>query len=147
MVFEYCNVDGKGTPVPIRGSFSYAATDGESSETTGLLKAQGVARGSGTVPRMQCVTDGEEALEKALRDAFPFAEFTNDVMHACGHLSACCQALGTASPAKEYATCRRIMFRHGAGSGVDRIRRLYPEVLEASKEAGAALGYPSLPVD
>ena len=31
------------------------------------------------------------------------------------------------------------MFRHGAGSSVDRIRRLYPEELEASKEAGAAL--------
>ena len=139
--FEYCNVDGEGTPVPIRGSFSYAVTDGEIAEATGLLKVQGVARGSGTVPRMQCVADGEEALEKALRDAFPFAEFTNDVMHACGYLSACCQALGIASPAKEYATCRRIMFRHGAGSAVDRIRRLYTEELEASKEAGAALDY------
>ena len=53
---------------------------------------------------MQCVADGEEALEKALLDAFPFAEFTNDVMHAYGYLSACCQALGIASPAKEYAT-------------------------------------------
>ena len=51
------------------------------------------------VPRMQCVADGEEALEKALRDAFPFAEFTNDVMHACGYLSAYRQALGTSSPA------------------------------------------------
>ena len=67
-------MDGKGTPVPIRGAFSYAATDEEIAEATGLLKAQGVARGSGTVPRMQCVADGEEALEKALRDAFPFAE-------------------------------------------------------------------------
>ena len=27
--FEHCSVDGKGTPVPIRGSFSYAVTDGE----------------------------------------------------------------------------------------------------------------------
>ena len=62
-------------------------------------------------------------------------------MHACGYLSACCQALGIASPAKEYVTCRRIMFRHGAGSAVDRIRRLYPEELEASKEASAALEY------
>ena len=67
--FEYCNVDGKGTPVPIRGAFSYAATDGEIAEATGLLKVQGVARGSGTVPRMQCFADGEGALEKALRDA------------------------------------------------------------------------------
>ena len=97
--FEYCNVNGKWTPVPIRGSFSYAVTDGEIAEATGILKVQGVARGSGTVPRMQCVADGEEALEKALRDAFPFAELTNDVMHTCGYLSAYRQALGTSSPA------------------------------------------------
>ena len=55
------------------------------------------------VPRMQCVADGEEALEKALRDAFPFAEFTNDIMHACGYFGACRQALGTASPANASA--------------------------------------------
>ena len=48
--FEYCNVNGKWTPVPIRGSFSYAVTDGEIAEATGLLKVQGVARGSGSVP-------------------------------------------------------------------------------------------------
>ena len=33
------------------------------------------------------------------------------------------------------------MFRHGAGSAVDRIRRLYPEELKASEEARAALDY------
>ncbi len=141
MVFEYCNVDGKGTPVPIRGSFSYAATDGESSETTGLLKAQGVARGSGTVPRMQCVTDGEVALEKAMRDALPFAQFTNDFMHASGHMNACCEKLGIPDAAREYRTCRAVMLRHGAGSAVDRTRRLCPRELEASKEARDALGY------
>ena len=55
--FEYRSVDGKGTPVPIRGSFSYAVTDGDISETTGLLKVQGVARGSGTAPRMHVQED------------------------------------------------------------------------------------------
>ena len=30
------------------------------------------------------------------------------------------------------------MLRHGAGSAVDRIRRLYPEKLKASEEARAA---------
>ena len=60
-------MDGNGTPVPIRGSFSYAVTAGEIAETTGHLKVQGAARGSDTVPRMQCVADREESLEKALR--------------------------------------------------------------------------------
>ena len=47
------------------------------------------------VPRMQCVADGEEALEKALRDAFPFAEFTNDVMHAGASRRECTGATTT----------------------------------------------------
>ena len=33
------------------------------------------------------------------------------------------------------------MFRHGAGSAVDRIRWLYPEELKASEKAKAALEY------
>ena len=74
---------------------------GDIGELTGQLKLQGVARGSGTVPRMQCVADGEEALEKALRDAFPFAVFTNDFMHASGYLNTCCQALGIEDATKE----------------------------------------------
>ena len=90
---------------------------------------------------MQCVADGEEGLEKAFRDAFPDAVFTNDFMHASGYLSACCQALGIADPAKEYRTCRGIMLRHGAGSAVDRIRRLYKDGLAKSEEARSALDY------
>ena len=41
-----------------------------------------IFRGSGTVPCVQCVADGEVALERAMRDALPFALFTNDFMHA-----------------------------------------------------------------
>ena len=138
---EYAAVTEKGVPVPIRGSFSYAVMHGDIGELTGQLKLQGVARGSGTVPRMQCVADGEEALEKALRDAFPFAVFTNDFMHAGGYLNTCCQALGIEDATKEYRTCRSIMLRHGAGSAVDRIKRLYADRLAASKEAASALDY------
>lgn len=138
---EYAAVTEKGVPVPIRGSFSYAVMHGDIGELTGQLKLQGAARGSGTVPRMQCVADGEEALEKAMRDAFPFAVFTNDFMHASGYLNVCCQALGIVDAAKEYGTCRAIMLRHGAGSAVDRIRRLYPDELARSKDASSALDY------
>lgn len=98
-------------------------------------------RGSGTVPRVQCVADGEEALEKAMRDALPFARFTNDFMHAAGYLNTCCEKLGIADAAKEFRTCRAIMLRHGAGSAVDRIRRLYSSELESSAEASDALNY------
>ena len=93
------------------------------------------------MPRKQCVAVGDDALEKALRDAFPFTVFTNDFMHASGYLNACCQALGTEDATKEYKTCRAIMLRHGAGSAVDRIRRLYAAELARSEEARSALDY------
>ena len=138
---EYVNVTDKGVPIPIVGSFSYAVTDLGIGELTSLIHEQAVSRGSGTAPRVQCVADGEEALEKAMRDALPFAVFTNDFMHAAGYLNACCEKLGIADAAKEYRTCRGIMLRHGAGSAVDRIRRLYARQLESSLEARDALNY------
>ena len=138
---EYVNVRDKGVPIPIEGSFSYGVTDLGIGELTSLIHELAVSRGSGTAPRVQCVADGEEALEKAMRDALPFALFTNDFMHAAGYLNACCEKLGIADAAKEYRTCRAIMLRHGAGSAVDRIRRLYSRELESSGEARDALNY------
>ena len=138
---EYVNVTDKGVPIPIERSFSYAVTDLGIGELTSLIHEQAVSRGSGTVPRVQCVADGEEALEKAMRDALPFAVFTNDFMHAAGYLNACCEKLGIADAAKEYRTCRAVMLRHGAGSAVDRIKRLYAKELESSAEARDALNY------
>ena len=138
---EYVNVTDKGVPIPIKGSFSYAVTDLGIEELTSLIHEHAGARGSGTVPRVQCVADGEEALEKAMRDALPFAVFTNDFMHAAGYLNTCCEKLGIANAAKEYRTCRAIMLRHGAGSAVERIKRLYAKELEASQEAKDALNY------
>ena len=91
---EYVNVTDKGVPIPIAGSFSYAVTDLGIGELTSLIHEHAVSRGSGTVPRVQCVADGEEALEKAMRDALPFAEFTNDFMHASSYLNTCCEKLG-----------------------------------------------------
>lgn len=138
---EYEAVTGKGVPIPIKGSFSYAVTDKGVGELTSLIREHAVSRGSGTAPRVQCVADGEEALEKAMRDALPFALFTNDFMHAAGYLNACCEKPGIADPKKEFKTCRAVMLRHGAGSAVDRMRRLYARELEASKEARNALNY------
>ena len=86
-------------------------------------------------------TDGEEALEKAMRDALPFAEFTNDFMHAAEYMHTCCEKQGIPDAAKEYKTCRAIVLRHGAGSAVDRIKRLYAKELESSEEASSALNY------
>ena len=138
---EYVNVTDKGAPIPIKGSFSYAVTDRRIGELTSLIHEHAVSRGSGTVPRVQCVADGEDALEKAMRDALPFAVFTNDIMHALQYLSLCCENLGIPDRKREYATSRRIMFRHGGGSVADRIRRLYAKELAASETARGAIEY------
>ena len=138
---EHFNATDRGVPIPAEGSFSYAVTDKGVGELTSLIREHAVSRGSGTAPRVQRVADGEEALEKAMRGALPFAQLTNDFMHASGHMNACCEKLGIPDAAREYRTCRAVMLRHGAGSAVDRTRRLCPRELEAPKEARDALGY------
>ena len=91
---EYEWLNKKGRPVPYSDSFSYAVSGKSMSDVTGLIRKLGLARGYGNAVRVQCIADGEKAIEKALRDAFPQAIFTNDFMHASSHLHACCEHLG-----------------------------------------------------
>ena len=140
---EYGWLDKKGRPYPFRGSFSYAVSGEEIAEVSVLVRKLGLARGYGTATRMQCVADGEEALEKALRDAFPDAVFTNDFMHACGHLHSCCQNLQIPADAaqKEYRFLRGLLYRSGAAAVVKRLEAKYAQALVASPEASKELDY------
>ena len=129
---EYGWLDEEGHPVPWRESMSYIVSGECIAEVTGLTKKHGIARGSGTVPRMQCLADGEEALEIGLRDAFPHAEFTNDFYHASDHTHALCMNLGLGKDEaqKKYRFLRGLLYRIGAdrvvhGAGRMRlVRRL-----------------------
>lgn len=134
---EYEWLDKDGRPAPWQDSFSYFVSGETIDKFTPLLKRHGLARGSGTAPRLQCVADGEPALKDSFLDAFPHAQFTNDFCHASGHLHDCCFALGLeASPAsKEYSFCRGLLYRVGAESALRRIRRLYQKNLDASPDA------------
>jgi len=140
---EYGWLDNKGRPSPFRGSFSYAVSGEEIAEVSGLVRKLGVARGYGKAARMQCVADGEEALEKAMRDAFPDAIFTNDFMHACAHLHTCCENLGLAAEAvgKEYRFLKGLLYRIGAASVIKRLEANYAQALVASAEAEKELDY------
>jgi hypothetical protein len=140
---EYAWLDKDGRPLPWEESFSYLVSGENIEAFTALIKKHGLARGSGTAARMLCLADGEPALERSLRDAFPHALFANDFSHASGHLSACCLALGLgeAPAAKEYRFCRGLLYRVGAESVVRRIRRLYADRLESSPEALKELLY------
>jgi hypothetical protein len=140
---EYAWLDPKGRPSPFRGSFSYAVSGEEIADVASLVRKLGIARGCGKAARMQCVADGEEALEKALRDAFPNAIFTNDFMHACGHLHLCCENLGLASEAmgKEYRFLKGLLYRCGATAVIKRLETRYPQDLAASSVADKELDY------
>ena len=134
---EYAWLDKDGRPAPWAESFSYLVSGEAIGEVTPLIKRHGLARGSGTAPRMLCLADGEPALEDALRDAFPHALFVNDFAHASDHLHACCLALGLgdAPAAKEFRFCRGLLYRAGAESVSRRLRRLYQIQLDAAPPA------------
>lgn len=140
---EYQWLDKKGRPLPFRESFSYAVSGDTISQVSVLVRKQGLARGYGKVVRMQCVADGEEALENTLRDAFPDAIFTNDFMHACEHLHACCEQLepDPHALAKEYRFLKGLLYRIGAASVIKRIERRHAPTLEKSSEASKQLDY------
>jgi hypothetical protein len=140
---EYRWLDPKGRPLPFPGSFSYAVSGEEIGEVASLVRKLGVARGYGKATRMQCVADGEEALEKALRDAFPNAIFTNDFIHASGHLHTCCENLGLPVDAagNEYRFLRGLLYRCGAAAVIKRIETRYAQSLTASPAAVKELDY------
>lgn len=140
---EYGWLDKKGRPSAFRNSFSYAVSGDEIAEVAGLVRKLGIARGYGRASRMQCVADGEEALEKALRDAFPNAIFTNDFIHACEHLFACCENLQISEQAtgKEYRFLKGLLYRNGAASVIKRIETKHAEALASSQEARKQLDY------
>lgn len=140
---EYGWLDSKGRPAPWRESFSYAVSGEDIAEVARLVRKLAIARGCGDAARMQCVADGEEALEKALRDAFPDAIFTNDFMHACSHLHGCCQTLGLPAEeaGREYRFLKGLLYRCGAASAIKRLEKHYGQNLKASPAADKELDY------
>ncbi|MCK5861320.1 MAG: hypothetical protein KAH38_02470 [Candidatus Hydrogenedentes bacterium] len=136
---EYEWLDKNARPVPYSDSFSYAVSGESMTNITGLMRKLGVSRGYGTAARVQCVADGEVAIEKAMRDAFPEAIFTNDFMHASSHLHSCCEHLTLQK--KEYRFIRGLLLRHGAKSAIKRIKNRYKDALVASEDAAKELKY------
>jgi hypothetical protein len=140
---EYHWLDAKGRPLPSRESFSYAVSGEDIAEVSSLVRRLGIARGAAKAARIQCIADGEEALEKALRDAFPNAIFTNDFIHACSHVHTCCENLGLTSEAlaKEYRFLKGLLYRCGATAVIKRIETRYPHALARSTASQKELTY------
>lgn len=140
---EYQWLDKNNRPKSFDHSFSYIVSGDAIDQVALLVRKHGLARGYGTAPRMQCVADGEEALEKTLRNAFPDAIFTNDFIHACDHLHACCKLLEPDPNAlqKEYRFSKGLLYRLGAESAIRRVEKIYPAALDESTEAYKELDY------
>ena len=140
---EYGWLDEEGRPVPWRESMSYIVSGECIAEVTSLTKKNGIARGCGTVPRMQCLADGEEALERGLRDAFPHAEFTNDFYHASEHLHALCMLLGLGKDEaqKKYRFLRGLLYRIGAESVIRHVEAHHAQTLGSCETADKELEY------
>ena len=140
---EYQWLDKNNRPMSFDHSFSYIVSGDSIDQVATLVRKHGLARGYGTAPRMQCVADGEETLEKTLRNAFPDAIFTNDFIHACDHLHACCKLLEADPHAlhKEYRFSKGLLYRLGAESAIRRIEKIYPAVLDETSEAFKQLDY------
>lgn len=140
---EYDRLNKNGRPVAIPGSFSYAVFDEEISDVSCLIRKLGLARGYGSASRIQCVADGEEALETALRHAFTGTLFTNDFMHACTHLFGCCQNIGLPPDhiQKEYRFLKGLLFRWDAATVIRSIERRFGDQLPQSSVADKELDY------
>jgi hypothetical protein len=140
---EYQWLDKNNRPKCFDHSFSFVVSGDSIDQVAPLVRKHGLARGYGTAPRMQCVADGEETLEKTLRNAFPDAIFTNDFIHACDHLHACCKLLEPDLNAlqKEYRFSKGLLYRLCAESAIRRIEKMYPAVLDETSEAYKELDY------
>ena len=91
-VFKAFGVEQKMTPSASKVATMFAITQGSFREAKDTLAMLGCGDISVSKLRKETLRVGEAALEKAMRDALPFAEFTNDFMHAAGYLSVWHQA-------------------------------------------------------
>lgn len=140
---EYEWLDKNAHPIPYTNSFSYAVCGGNIEEFTATLRKHGLSRGCNTATRMHCLADGETALEKAFRDAFPHAIFTNDFYHTCEHLHECIKIIikDSACCEKEYIYSRNLLHRYGAKSVIKRLHTYYEDKLNEHPDALDHLRY------
>jgi len=133
-------IDTKGRPVRDPGADSFIATGGTMAEAVSQLRHHADSRGFGAAVRTQFIADGAPSIDLARAASFKGVEFTVDFSHAAHYLLAVADAL--ALPLREARRLKGLMFRIGAGSAIDSIRKHHADALAAAgPDAAAAIEY------
>jgi hypothetical protein len=145
IVGTFRRLDKKGRPVRDPGCESHIVSAKSAGEFGTLLRKLAVSRGYGTGFRIQVVGDGAEWVANIARKAFPGSDivFTVDFFHACEYVQAfvALAGLDAAVTQKAYATARAFLRRYGAATLLRHLRKRFPDLEAASKEAAAKLAY------
>jgi hypothetical protein len=141
--FTQDKLDAKGYPVRDRASSSYIATFEPASQFAGLVKAEGIRRGSDHARQMTVIGDGAAWIWTIASDVFPGATQVVDLYHAREHLHSLTRSLEfmLLDRKEEWLAARLEDLDYGDIDGIAAAVRKYP--LEGIKkdEINRELGY------
>jgi hypothetical protein len=141
--FTQDTVNNEGYPVRDRASSSYIATFEPASQFAGLVKAEGIRRGSGQVRQMTVIGDGAAWIWNIASDIFPGATQVVDLYHAREHLHDLTRALEfmLLDRKEEWLAARLADLDHGYIDGIEAAVREYPLEGVKKTEVERELGY------
>ena len=138
--FTQGKLDGEGYPVRDRASSSYIAAFEPASQFAGLVKAEGIRRGSGDVRQMTVIGDG--AAWNIASDVFPGATQVVDLFHAREHLHSLTRSLEfmLGDRKQEWLAARLEDLDYAYTDGIEAAVRKYPlagvKKIEVDRELG-----------
>jgi hypothetical protein len=136
-------VSDEGYPVRDRASSSYIASFEPASQFAGLVKAEGIRRGSGHVRQMTVIGDGAAWIWNIASDKFPGATQIVDLYHAREHLHSLTRSLEfmLLDRKDEWLAARLEDLDYGYIEGIEAAVRKYPLVGVKKDEVDKELGY------
>lgn len=130
------------SPVLPRQHRQYRVTDGDAEAARAQVGGLGKAAAGRDIARTQTIGDGADWVEGIMKDLFPHAEFTVDIIHAASYLNTICQALAPEDTAALFRKARGIMRRYSAETALRFLRKKYPDTMAAPQgDAAAAVKY------
>jgi hypothetical protein len=141
--FTQDKLSDDGYPVRDRGSSSYIATFEPASQFAGLVKAEGIRRGSDHVRQMTVIGDGAAWIWNIASDIFPGATQVVDLYHAREHLHSLTRSLEfMLLDYRDQWLARRLAdLDYGDIDGIEAAVRKYPLDGVKKTEVERELGY------
>jgi hypothetical protein len=141
--FTQDKVSDEGYPVRDRASSSYIATFDPAGQFAGLVKAEGIRRGSDHVRQMTVIGDGAAWIWNIASDKFPGATQIVDLYHAREHLHALTRSLEfmLLDRKDEWLAARLEDLDYGYIDGIADAVRKYPLIGTKKDEVDKELGY------